>query len=159
MAKHERRTPLLRLLTRLGWQRDPDLWTIPCRDGQGHRARLWVRLTSTGVSLTASSPGPWALQPLHVGQLRRALRDALITVDGLAGPASHERAVSHGAHDPETDGIPEPRCRIRLDRRESPSSSGTTPQAANRAATRLEVNDDNVNTKHSHSRSRAGIAA
>ncbi len=159
MAKHERRTPLLRLLARLGWQRDPDLWTIPCRDGQGHRASLWVTLTSTGVSLTVSSPGPWALQPLHVGQLRRALRDALITVDSLAGPADHERPYPPETHGAETGGIPEPRCRTRLDHRESPSSTGALPQAANHAETRLEVNDDHANTRHSHSHSRADIAA
>ena len=32
MAAHQRTTPLLHLLARLGWQHDPDLWTVRCRD-------------------------------------------------------------------------------------------------------------------------------
>jgi hypothetical protein len=159
MAKHERRIPLLRLLARLGWQRDPDLWTIPCRDGQGHRAWLGIRLTSTGVNLTASSPGPWALQPLHAGQLRGALRDALLTVDDLAGSGSYDVAPGHGARNSGADGIPEPRRRACLDRRGSLSTSGTAPRAANPATPSSEVNDDHDDAKYSHSRSRPGVAA
>jgi len=31
--RHQRITPLPRLLTRLVWQRDPNLWTVRCRNG------------------------------------------------------------------------------------------------------------------------------
>jgi hypothetical protein len=65
------------LLTRLGLRRDPDLWTVRCRDERGRRAHLQVRLTAEGVTLVSSSPGPWPLTPLEVGRLREALRDAL----------------------------------------------------------------------------------
>jgi hypothetical protein len=85
MGKHQRATSLIRLLARLGWQRDPDLWTVRCRDGRGRRARLLVHLTTDGVSLIPSSPGPWTLTPLEAGRLRGAVRDALLTFDRLAG--------------------------------------------------------------------------
>ncbi|MGH3829347.1 MAG: hypothetical protein ACRDRS_02680 [Pseudonocardiaceae bacterium] len=45
MAAHQRTMPLLRLLARLGWQHDPDLRTVRCRDGHGRRARLRVHLS------------------------------------------------------------------------------------------------------------------
>ena len=39
-----RQARLLALLARLGWQREPDLWTISCRDGHGRRSHLSVRV-------------------------------------------------------------------------------------------------------------------
>jgi hypothetical protein len=47
MATHQRMMPLLCLLVRLRWQRDPDLWTVRCRDRHGRRALLRVHLTAT----------------------------------------------------------------------------------------------------------------
>jgi len=86
MAKHQRMMPLLHLLARLGWQRDPELWTVRCRDGHGHQARLLVHLTAAGICLTVSEPGPLQLNVLQTGRLRAALRDAVLSLDELAGP-------------------------------------------------------------------------
>jgi len=94
MAAHQRMMPLLCLLVRLGWQRDPDLWTVRCRDGHGRRARLRVRLTATGVSIEAPSPGPAQLDPWQAGQLRVALRDADLCFGELAGPQPHRTGFS-----------------------------------------------------------------
>lgn len=85
MNVRHRTLPLIRLLARLGWQRDPDGWTVPCRDGHGHRARLRIALTETGVVITPSTHGPWRLTPLQVGRLRAGLRDAVISLGELAG--------------------------------------------------------------------------
>ena len=94
MAARQRKMPLLCLLIRLGWQRDPDLWTVRCRDGHGRRARLRVRLTATGVSIEAPLPGPAQLDSWQVGQLRVALRDANLCFSELAGPEQHRTSFS-----------------------------------------------------------------
>jgi hypothetical protein len=86
VAKHHRTTPLLRLLGRLGWQRDPDLWTVHCHDGHGRRARILVHLSAAGVCLTVPDHGPLQLSLLQAGQLRAAVRDAFLSLDRLAGP-------------------------------------------------------------------------
>ena len=86
MAKRHRTTPLLRLLSRLGWQRDPALWTVHCRDGYGRRARILVHLSAAGVCLTVPEHGPLQLSAWQAGQLRAALRDALLSFARLAGP-------------------------------------------------------------------------
>jgi hypothetical protein len=91
-GRHHRGTPLIRLLARLGWQRDPDGWTVPCRDLDGRRARLLVRLAPTGITLTPTAPGPLRLTVLQVGQLRGAARDAIYTVGLLADPDHAEPA-------------------------------------------------------------------
>lgn len=39
MSRHRRELGLLAILARLGWQRDPALWSIPCLNGHGRRAR------------------------------------------------------------------------------------------------------------------------
>lgn len=83
MAKPHQRTPLIRLLVRLGWQRDPDFWTVHCRDQWGRRARVVVALDTAGVALASTSPEPLELTPMEVGQLRGALRDALLNLDML----------------------------------------------------------------------------
>ncbi|HEY6422353.1 MAG TPA: hypothetical protein VIY28_03720 [Pseudonocardiaceae bacterium] len=86
MAKRHRTTPLLHLLSRLGWQRDPDLWTVHCRDGHGHRARILVHLSAAGVCLTVPDHSPLQLSALQAGQLRAGLRDALLSLERLVGP-------------------------------------------------------------------------
>ena len=86
MVRHHRTIPLLRLLGRLGWQRDPDLWTVHCRDGYGRRARILVHLGAAGVCLTVPEHGPLQLSAWQAGQLRTALRDALLSFAQLAGP-------------------------------------------------------------------------
>ncbi len=93
MAARQRMMPLLCLLVRLGWQRDPELWTVRCRDGQGRRARLSVHLTATGVSIEAPSPGPARLTLWEAGQLRVALRDADLCFGELAD-LEERRSVS-----------------------------------------------------------------
>ncbi len=85
MAQRHRTTPLLRLLGWLGWQRDPDLWTVHCRDGHGRRARILVHLSAAGVYLTVPDHGPLQLSALQAGQLRAALRDAFLSFERLAG--------------------------------------------------------------------------
>jgi len=85
-ARHQRRTPLLQLLIRLGWQRDPALWTVRCRDRYGRRAQLQVHLTEIGVGITSSSPEPLELTPTEAGRLRVALRDGTLSCGELAGP-------------------------------------------------------------------------
>jgi hypothetical protein len=86
VAKRHRMTPLLRLLGQLGWQRDPDLWTVHCRDGHGRRARILVHLSAAGVCLTVPDHDPLQLSLLQAGQLRAALRDAFLSLERLAGP-------------------------------------------------------------------------
>lgn len=85
MAKRHRTIPLLRLLGRLGWQRDPDLWTVHCRDEHGRRARILVHLSAAGVCLTVPDHGPLQLSVPQAGQLRAALRDAFLSFVRLAG--------------------------------------------------------------------------
>ena len=100
MAKRHRTTPLLRLLSRLGWQRDPDLWTVHCRDGYGRRTRILVHLSAAGICLTVPEHGPLQLSAWHAGQLRAALRDALLSFARLAGP--HEIRYTKPAAPPPT---------------------------------------------------------
>jgi hypothetical protein len=84
VAKRHRTTPLLYLLGRLGWQRDPNLWTVHCRDGYGRKARILVHLSAAGVCLTVPEPGPLQLSVLQASQLRAALRDAYLSFARLA---------------------------------------------------------------------------
>lgn len=42
MIRHRPELGLLAILARLGRQRDPALWSIPCLDGHGRRARLSI---------------------------------------------------------------------------------------------------------------------
>ena len=86
MAKRHSTAPLLRLLGRLGWQRDPDLWTVHCRDGHGRWARILVHFSAAGVWLTVPDHGPLQLSALQAGQLRAAVRDAFLSVERLSGP-------------------------------------------------------------------------
>lgn len=116
VASRQPRASLLRLLIRLGWQRDPDLWTVRCRDQHGRRTRLIIALSTAGVTLTSTSSQSLELTVLEVGQLRAALRDALLTLDGLAcregigiGTPAAGRERPTPAASP-----PRPRRRVRL---------------------------------------------
>lgn len=84
-ASRYRSTPLVQLLARLAWQRDPELWTVRCRDGRGRRASPRISLLPAGITITPTAPGPWHLTMLESGRLRGALRDALFTLDRLGG--------------------------------------------------------------------------
>lgn len=66
-------------------RRDPDSWTVSCRDGRGRRAKLRIGLTWAGIVITPSAPGPWELTALESGRLRGAVRDALLSLERLAG--------------------------------------------------------------------------
>jgi len=116
-ARHQRTTPLLRLLARLGWQRDPDLWTVRCRDQYGRRAQVQVHLTETGIKIATSSPEPLELTPGEAGGLRAALRDGLLSLGQLAGPDG----LRSSAHVPREPAPPNPRQRIRLHRPRRPT--------------------------------------
>lgn len=83
---HRRHVPLLSILGRLGWARDPDSWTTECRDGLGHRSRVVVRLGYGFVTMESPSLGLVYLTPLQVGRLRGALRDAGHDLDLFGGP-------------------------------------------------------------------------
>lgn len=160
MAKHLRTSPLLRLLVRLGWQRDPDWWTVPCRDGQGRRARLRIGLTESGIVLVPSSPGPWQLTPLQVGRLRGAMRDALLSFDRLAGTAysGADRPAAVCAEPPPPERAI-PRQRVLLDPLPRPSAADIASRIAQSSTTcPTEVHHDG----HDESNQRAdgaGVAA
>jgi hypothetical protein len=66
--------------------RDPDLWTVRCRDRYGQRAEGQVRLTETRIRITTSAPDTLELTPSEVGGLCVALRDSLLSLGELAGP-------------------------------------------------------------------------
>lgn len=116
-GQHHRSLPLIRLLARLGWQRDPDGWTVPCRDVDGRRARLLIRLSPTGITITPTAPGPLCLTALQVGRLRIAAHDAIHTGGLLIDPDHAESAqLSWRAEAPTTplDGTPVQREAIHL---------------------------------------------
>jgi len=71
MSRHRREVRLLAILARLGWQRDPDLWTIPCLDGHGRRAHLSVRVGLGWVRLDCPASGLLYLNPFHALRLHR----------------------------------------------------------------------------------------
>ncbi len=84
-SRHRRSTPLIRLLARLGWQRDPQVWTVPCWDVDGRRTRLLIRLSPSGITITPTASGPLRLTGPQAGDLLVATRDAMNTFDLVAG--------------------------------------------------------------------------
>lgn len=88
VGPQQRSEPLICLLARVGWQRDPSVWTVRCRDDSGTRSRLRVQLTSVGIAVVPASPGPWILTPLQSGRLRGAMLDALLSFDQLGSASS-----------------------------------------------------------------------
>lgn len=95
-----RRTPLIAILDRLRWQRDPYLWTIPCRDADGRRAVLRVQVRASGVAVSASCPGDLTFAPLTVGRLRAALRDAVVAHAVLSTNCTSTKEVDHDYDNP-----------------------------------------------------------
>ncbi|MGH3857806.1 MAG: hypothetical protein ACRDR6_30820 [Pseudonocardiaceae bacterium] len=94
MSRHQRRRRLLAILARLGWQRDPGRWSIPCRDGHGCRAELSVRLGVGWVTLDCPAPGPLYLRPRQAGQARAALREAVLDLELFGGVERSDRAMA-----------------------------------------------------------------
>ena len=121
-SRHRRSTPLIRLLVRLGWQRDADLWTVPCRDLHGRRARLLIRLWPSGITITANAQGPLYLTALEVGRLRGAAHDAIRTCGLLTDPA--ESPPHTAAPTAQLDQPPAQREVIRVERATRPTVSG-----------------------------------
>lgn len=96
-----RRKPLIALLGRLRWQRDPELWTVPCRDEHGRKALLSMEIRTSGVVIRPSTPGPVTLPPLMIGRLRAALRDAVVAHAVLSGDQrSSTKEIDNGSGDP-----------------------------------------------------------
>lgn len=133
MRSHNPVEPLIRLLARLGWQRDPHLWNVPCRDASGRRARLRVTLTEAGVSIESSAPGPWLLAPLEAGRLRGAIRDALISLTELAGDIDTAPAPSRFS------GARVRRQRVQLDQPCRPTVADIAARIADTASPIQEV--------------------
>ena len=93
-SRHGRRqVPLLSILSRLGWARDPVSWSAGCRDGDGHRSTVVVRLGHGFVTLAGPALGLVYLSPLQVGQLRGALKSAALDLDLLGGSGLPVRPV------------------------------------------------------------------
>ncbi|AIJ25456.1 MULTISPECIES: hypothetical protein [Amycolatopsis] len=57
-----------------------DEWSISCRDLAGRRRDLTVFVSSGRVVLVAPPGEAAVLEPLDVGRLRAALRDAVVVV-------------------------------------------------------------------------------
>lgn len=147
MVAHRRTMPLLCLLARLGWQRDPNLWTVRCRDGDGHRARIRVHLAPTGISLAVPSPGPVQLTMWEAAQLRVALRDAIERFAELAGPEALRASFSRPEPaPPPPENSPTPRRRVQL---LPPPIRPTVAQIAQRLATSLTPEPKNDHA-HNH---------
>ncbi len=164
MAKHVRGTSVLRLLARMNWQRDPDSWTVRCRDARGRRARLRVRLASTGISLALPSTGPWVLSPLEAGRLRGAVRDALLAFDRLARDEHDDEpdAVAlprQRTQSPTPVGEPTPRQRRRLDLRPPPSVHEITSRFSPPTTSDMEVRHDNQHAATNCEANRATLAS
>lgn len=111
MSDHRRRLGLLAILARLGWQRDPGLWSVPCLDGYGHRARLSVRLGTGWVTLDHPDFGLLYLRPPQVGKLRAALRHALLDLELLGGAEPFVQEPRSGCA-PHVGAVPARRCRV-----------------------------------------------
>lgn len=134
MASHRRTMPLLHLLVRLRWQRERDLWTVRYRDEYGRRARIFLHLSPTGISITVPALGAVHLTPWQAGQLRLALRDAVLCFGELAGPqepGSWARAAVPEPAAPPPAGPPV-RERVRFS---LPPARPTVAQIAHRLAT------------------------
>lgn len=101
MKRRTRAIPLLILLARLGWQRDCQAWTVPCRDHDGRRSYVQVSIAERGPQLTINGTGVAVFDPLAAGRLRAALRGAIelharldeSAREGVPAPRSHPGAA------------------------------------------------------------------
>ena len=119
MSRHRRQVRFLAILARLGWQRDPDLWTIPCLDGHGRRSHLSVRVGLGWVRLDCPAPGPLYLNPFHALRLRFAVREVVgdLALFGDAGPPERPAPPEPTPNDP---GVPPQRRQLVVFRRPPP---------------------------------------
>jgi hypothetical protein len=65
---------------------------VPCRDLDGRRVKLLIRLAPIGITITPTTPGPLRLTLPQVWRLRHATRDAIFTGDLLTDPDHTEPA-------------------------------------------------------------------
>jgi hypothetical protein len=111
--------PLLTLLARLGWQRDPRAWTVRCRDERGRRGHVRVSVNERGPQIAFDRSGAAVFDPLATGRLRAALRDAidvhtrLSHSDALPVPRRHPGPAST-PHAAESDTSTEATGRVRV---------------------------------------------
>jgi hypothetical protein len=104
MCHRHRHLPLLSILGRIGWARDPDSWSTECRDGQGRLATVAVRLGYGFVTLECPPFGLVYLTPVQVGRLRAALRSAGFDLALFGGPGLPVRPGP--VESPDTASIP-----------------------------------------------------
>lgn len=140
MAGHRRRMPLVALLIRLGWQRDPELWTVHCRDSHGRRTRLLVQLTATGIALTVPGVVSLHLEALQIGRLRAALRDAVCSLARL-GTAVNSSDMPSGSSSPPPVRPSTTRQRIEFTRPTRPSVAQLTARFSPRTAENERARD------------------
>lgn len=84
---------IISTMTWLSWLRDPVARMTRCRDENGHRSTVVVRLACGFVTLEGSSFGPVHLSPLQVGRLRAALKSAVLDLDTLLGSAPWDGVI------------------------------------------------------------------
>jgi hypothetical protein len=146
MSRHRRQLGLLAILERLGWQRDPRLWNVPCLDGYGHGAQLSVRLGMGWVTLDHPDIGLLYLTPPHVGKLRGALRHALLDLE-LFGGADLPDPAPRSERVRDVGAVPPRRVRVVLGR---PPTRPTVADIAARLAASASVVDPEAD-RHEHS--------
>jgi hypothetical protein len=85
MSCRHRRVPLLSILARLKWRRDPNSWTTGCWNGWGQRSTVQVTLAYGFVTLEGPSFELIYLSPLQIGHLRGVLKAAVLDLDLFGG--------------------------------------------------------------------------
>lgn len=75
-------------------RRKPGLWVAPCRDEAKRRGALVIALLGDGqVALVLPQDGVAVLDPLTIGGLRAALRDAILALADSGTDRPHTYAV------------------------------------------------------------------
>ncbi|QFU86699.1 hypothetical protein YIM_07440 [Amycolatopsis sp. YIM 10] len=100
--KRRKRSTIFALLVKAGWKPRRRGWTVPCCDRDGRWSYAEVSIAEHGPQITVDADGGVAVfDPLAVGQLRAALRDAIelyVRLDqsareGIPAPRSHPGAA------------------------------------------------------------------
>ncbi|GAA4888856.1 hypothetical protein GCM10023222_55600 [Saccharopolyspora cebuensis] len=121
MRRRRLANTVLALLEHAGWMASAD-WIVRCRDERGRKAQLRVGVSTDGIMIDTSQSGRLTLTTTESGQLRAALRDALLTRAPLvpSEPPAPRRPGTPGAQAlPAPDGVAHPRL-ARTSRRPSP---------------------------------------
>lgn len=148
--KRRRRSTILALLVRAGWNPLRSAWSVPCRDRDGRWSYVQVSIAEHGPQLTIGGFGVVVFDPLAAGRLRAALRGAIelharldeSAREGVSAPRSHpgaaptpHREVPAGRHSARAAG----RVRVVLGKADEGEPSGrhaltSTPVAISEAA-------------------------